>query len=153
MTYTTVTLPKPTVGRRSVSKNSENRATSADCWPSSAPILADFFGRPTNFLSKHHSYKFRWPIRLFSLILSTVKRQAPGIGQHSADDRPTAGQQNLWFVLCCFQRMHPYYLWNWIMHLCYFGINFIGTCVQTSGFRVGCLIQSACTSIFRYIYN
>ena len=39
---TTVTLPKPTVARRSVSKKLENRATSADCRPTSAPILADF---------------------------------------------------------------------------------------------------------------
>ena len=39
---TTVTLPKPTVARRSVSQKWENRATSANYRPTSAPILADF---------------------------------------------------------------------------------------------------------------
>ena len=39
---TTVTLPKPTVARQSVSQKWENRATSAECRPTSAPILANF---------------------------------------------------------------------------------------------------------------
>ena len=42
ISYTTVTLPKPTVGRRSASKILENRPTSAVCRPTSAPILAEF---------------------------------------------------------------------------------------------------------------
>ena len=41
LSKTTVTLPKPTVARQAVSKQSDNRATSAEFRPSSAPILAD----------------------------------------------------------------------------------------------------------------
>ena len=55
MSNTTVTLPKPTVARRSVSKKRENRATSADCRPTSAPILENFVVGRRLFLSKHLS--------------------------------------------------------------------------------------------------
>ena len=86
--YTTVTLPKPTVARRSVSQKWENRATSADCRPTSAPILEDFLvGR-----------------RLFcrsTQVKSFVDRSADfqrfchrwSVGRWSPDDRPTIGRR------------------------------------------------------------
>ena len=43
-----------------------------------------FLGRPTAFLSKHRRKKFRWPIRRFLGVLSSVKRRAM-VGWHSAD--------------------------------------------------------------------
>ena len=84
---TTVTLPKPTVARRSVSKKWENRATSADCRPTSAPIFADFlvgrqlFCRSTqvkSFVDRSADFQafcHRW-----------------GVGRWSPDDRPTVGR-------------------------------------------------------------
>ena len=47
-----------------------------------------YFGRPTTFLSKHSSKKFRWPIHRFSGVLSSVKRRAM-VAPWSADNRPT----------------------------------------------------------------
>ena len=86
--YTTVTLPKPTVGRWSASKILENRATLADCRPTSVPILAEFLvGR-----------------RLFcrsTKVKSFVDRSADfhgfchrrSVGRWSADNRPTVGRR------------------------------------------------------------
>ena len=81
---TTVTLPKPMVTRRSVSQKWENRATSADCRPTSASILAIFlvgrrlFCRSTQVKSfvdrsaDFHGFCHRW-----------------SVGRWSPDDRPT----------------------------------------------------------------
>ena len=84
---TTVTLPKPTVARRSVSQKWENRATSADCRPTSAPILPDFligrrlFCRSTqvkSFVDRSTDFQgfcHRW-----------------SVGRWSPDHRPTIGR-------------------------------------------------------------
>ena len=81
---TTVTLTKPTGARRSMSQKWENRATTVDCWQTSAPMLADFlvgrllFCRSTQVKSfvdrsaDFHGFCHRW----------TVDRWSP-------DDRPT----------------------------------------------------------------
>ena len=115
--YTTVTLPKPTVARRSVSKKWENRATSADNRPTSAPILANFlvgrrlFCRSTQVKSfvdrsaDFHGFCHRWSVGRWSpddrptigrhfedffIIISAEGR--PIIGRQSADDRQTVGR-------------------------------------------------------------
>ena len=115
--YTTVTLPKPTVARLSVSKNWENRATSADCRPTSAPILADFLvgrrvfcrstqvksfvDRSANFQGFCHRRSVRrWSPddrptvgRLFEEIFIMLSAEGrPIIGRQSADDRQTVGR-------------------------------------------------------------
>ena len=117
MINTTVTLPKPTVARRSVSKNWENRATSADCRPTSAPILADFlvgrrvFCRSTqvkSFVDRSADFQgfcHRWSVgrwspddrptvgRLFEEIFIMLSAEGrPIIGRQSADDRQTVGR-------------------------------------------------------------
>ena len=83
---TTVTLPKPTAGRRSTRKIVENRALSADCRPTLTPIIADFLvGR-----------------RLFcrsTQVKSFVDRSADFfigfvIGEASGDDRPMIERQS-----------------------------------------------------------
>ena len=114
---TTVTLPKPTVARRSVSINWENRATSADCRPTSAPILAHFlvgrrvFCRSTqvkSFVDRsadfqgfcHRRSVGRWSPddrptvgRLFEEIFIMLSAEGrPIIGRQSADDRQTVGR-------------------------------------------------------------
>ena len=43
ITNATITLPKPMVAKRSVSKKWDYRATSVDRLPNSAPTLADFW--------------------------------------------------------------------------------------------------------------
>ena len=85
---TTVTLPKPTVGRRSASKTLENRATSADCRPTSVPILAYFlvgrrlFCRSTQVKSfVDRSADFHWIWHRWS------------VGRWSPDDRPTVSRR------------------------------------------------------------
>ena len=113
----TVTLPKPTVGRRSASKILENRATLADCRPTSAPILADFlvgrrlFCRSTqvkSFVDRSadlQGFCHRWSVGRWSpdnrptvgrrfeeifIIISAKSR--PIIGRQSTDDRQTVGR-------------------------------------------------------------
>ena len=115
--YTTVTLPKPTVARRPASKKWENLATSADCRPTSAPILADFLvgrrlfcrstkvksfvDRSTDFQGFYHRLSVgRWSpddrptigrhFEDFFIMISAVGR--PIIGRQSADDRQTVGR-------------------------------------------------------------
>ena len=117
ISYTTVTLPKPTVARQSVSKNLENRATSADCRSTSAPIFADFlvgrrvFCRSTqvkSFVDRsadfqgfcHRRSVGRWSPddrptvgRLFEEIFIMLSAEGrPIIGRQSADDRQTVGR-------------------------------------------------------------
>ena len=103
--------------RRSASKILENRATSADCRPTSAPILAEFFvgrrlfcrstqvksfvDRSANF----HGFCHRWSVGRWSPDdRSTVGRRFEGIyimisaegrpiiGRQSADNRQTVGR-------------------------------------------------------------
>ena len=115
--YTTVTLPKPTVGRQFASKILENRATSADCRPMSAPILAEFlvgrrlFCRSTQVKSfvdrsaDFHGFCHRWSVgrwspddrpavgRRFEEIYIMISAEGrPIIGRQSADDRQTVGR-------------------------------------------------------------
>ena len=83
---TTVTLPQRTVGRRSVSKILGNRATSADCRSTSAPILAYFFiGRRL----------FCWSTQVKSFVGRSADFQGFchrwSVGRWSPDDRPTFG--------------------------------------------------------------
>ena len=117
MIYTTVTLPKPTVARRSVSQKLENRATSADCRPTSATILADIlvgrrlFCRSTqvkSFVDRSADFKVfchrcsvgRWSPddrptigRLFEDFFIMISAEGrPIIGRQSADDRQTVGR-------------------------------------------------------------
>ena len=117
MLYTTVTLPKPTVARRSVSEKWENRATSADCRPTSAPIFADFlvgrrlFCRSTqvkSFVDRSTDFQVffhRWSVgrwspddrptigRLFEDFFIMISADGrPIIGRLSADDRQTVGR-------------------------------------------------------------
>ena len=114
---TTVTLPKPTDGRRFASKILENRATSADCRPMSAPILAEFlvgrrlFCRSTQVKSfvdrsaDFHGFCHRWSVgrwspddrptvgRRFEEIYIMISADwRPIIGRPSADDRQTVGR-------------------------------------------------------------
>ena len=113
-TYPTVTLPKPTVARRSVSQKLENRATSADCRPTSAPILADFFvgrrlfcrstqvkrfvDRSPDFQGVCHRWSFgRWSPNdrptigrdVEDLFIKMSTESRPIIRRQSADDRQT----------------------------------------------------------------
>ena len=118
MTYsTTVTLPKPTVGRRSASKILENRATSADYRPISAPILAEFlvgrciFCRSTQVKSfvdrsaDFHGFCHQWSVgrwspddrpivgrRFEEIYIMKSAEGRPIIGRQSADERQTVGQ-------------------------------------------------------------
>ena len=114
---TTVTLPKPTVARRSVSQKWENRATLADCRPTLAPILADvlvgrrLFCRSTqvkSFVDRSADFQgfcHRWSVgrlspddrptigRLFEDFFITISAESrPIIGRQSADDRQTVGR-------------------------------------------------------------
>ena len=119
--YTIVTLPIPTVGWQSMSKNFENRATSADCRPTSAPILTDFlvgrrlFCRSTqvkSFVDRSadcQGFCHRWSVgrlspddrptvgRHFEEIYTMISADGrPIIGRQSADDRQTVGR---WLVI------------------------------------------------------
>ena len=92
---TTVTLPKPTVAWRSVSQKLENRATSADCRPTSAPILPDFLVGRQLFCRSTQVKSF--------VDRSTDNRATFGqchdekIFKKSADHRPTLHRwQNPW---------------------------------------------------------
>ena len=114
---TTVTLPKSTVGRRSASKILENRATSADCRPTSAPILAKFLvGRRLFCRSNQvkifvdrsadfYGFCHRWSVgrwspdnrptvgRRFEQIYIMISAEGrPIIGRQSVDDRQTVGR-------------------------------------------------------------
>ena len=103
--------------RRSVSKILENRATSPDCRPTSAPILADFFvgrrlfcrstqvksfvDRSTDF----HGFCHRWSVgrwspdyrpivgwRFEEIYIMASAEGRPIIGRLSADDRQMVGR-------------------------------------------------------------
>ena len=82
--YTTVTLPKPTVARQSVSKKWENRATSSDCRPTSAPN----FWSADDFLVE--APKLKVPLTNPPIFMGFVIGEASGGGL--PDDRPTIGQ-------------------------------------------------------------
>ena len=107
----------PTVGRRSASKILENRATSADCRPTSAPIFAKFligrrlFCQSTQVKSfvdrsaDFHGFFHRWSVgrwspddrptvgRHFEEIYIMISAEGrPIIGRQSADDRQTVGR-------------------------------------------------------------
>ena len=86
MTNTTVTLPKPTVARRSVSKKGENRATSADV----GIDFGRFFGRPTIFFVKALKLKV-------SLTDPPIFRGFV-FGEASGNGRPIIGRQSADFL-------------------------------------------------------
>ena len=115
--FMSVILQSHYPNRRSVSKSWENRATSADCRPTSAPILADFwvgrrvFCRSTQVKSfvdwsadfqgfYHRRSVGRWSPddrptvgRLFEEIFIVLSAEGrPIIGRQSADDRQTVGR-------------------------------------------------------------
>ena len=157
-----------------MSQKWENRATSADCRPTSAPILADFlvgrrlFCRSTqvkSFVDRSTDFQgfcHRWSVgrwspddrptigRLFEEFFTMISVEGrPLIGRQSADDRQTVGRwhfikepsadrrrisaltrpmiarlsadHKLLVVLYCVHCVYPHYLWNYIMHLFYFG--------------------------------
>ena len=105
---TTVTLPKPTVGRQLASKILENRVKSAYCRPTSAPILVEFlvgrrlFCRSTQVKSfddrsaDFHGICHRWSVGRWSPDdRSTFWRNLyHDIGRRSPDNRVSIGRRS-----------------------------------------------------------